>query len=84
MVSILDFLQAIKTIVLKSALCLVTDLLNGVNFLITGYPVWGALCLGLTIVPGIVVGGPMFAQDITRRRHITMLDYAYLDGLYCR
>jgi hypothetical protein len=33
-----------------------TDLMNGVNLIANGSPIWGSLCLGLTMIPGIVAG----------------------------
>ena len=43
-----------------------SDLLNGINFITQGSPIWGVLCLGLTMVPGIVEGVTRFVHERTR------------------
>ena len=42
--------------ILPTPVDVVTDILNGLNLIANGHPIWGALGLYLTMVPGIVNG----------------------------
>ena len=64
----LEILQVIKTImfsILPTPGDVGSDLWNGVNFIVNGSPIWGVMCLGLTMVPGIVHGVGWFVSDRT-------------------
>ena len=63
-----EVLRVIKTIIfsiLPTPGDVGSDLWNGVNFITNGSPIWGVMCLGLTMVPGIVNGVGLIIQERT-------------------
>ena len=44
-----------------------SDILNGVQLIRAGHPMWGGICLGLTAAPGTVIGLGVFSGGVKDR-----------------